>query len=275
MNAAADLLLFLSDTKDSCFSALQFFHRGGDGTETLDVFVRVAICRFRQKHIELFAQLCDRSVNVSEAHALTGDRSQFLLHRIHELIRQHLAPRHGRVDGCQHRLLERQFVQRRRFFAVFLAIIQSAAAAPYGTLLAVLRPHHSAVCRAALTAEQQTTERVLAAVAAHTCGSALFRAAGLGPTPRQLHLHSIEPFSRDDGLVVVLNQIHGKLSGISDDLLADAVPNEGLLEQDITAVFFIREDRPQVGGHPFRSSCRILKASCFQGFLDIAQRLTG
>ena len=74
---------------------------------------------------------------------------------------------------------------------------------------------------------------------------------------------------------MVLNQIHGKLSGISDDLLADAVPNEGLLEQDVTAVFFIREDRPQVGGCPFRRSCRILKASCFQGFLDIAQRLTG
>ena len=50
---------------------------------------------------------------------------------------------------------------------------------------------------------------------------------------------------------------------------------EGLLEQDITAVFFIREDRPQVGGCPFRHSCRILESACFQGFLDIAQRLTG
>ena len=75
--------------------------------------------------------------------------------------------------------------------------------------------------------------------------------------------------------MVVLNQIHGKLSSITDDLLADAVPNEGLLEQDVTAVFFIREDRPQIGGCPFRRSCRILKSTCFQGFLDIAQRLTG
>ena len=139
----------------------------------------------------------------------------------------------------------------------------------------MLRPHHSAVCRAALTAEQQTTERVLAAVTAHTCGGALFRTAGLSPTPRQFYLHRIEPFSRDDGLMVVLNQIHGKLSSITDDLLADAVSNEGLLEQDVTAVFFIRENRPQIGGCPFRRSCRILKASCFQGFLDIAQRLTG
>ena len=139
----------------------------------------------------------------------------------------------------------------------------------------MLCPHHSAVCCATLAAEQQTTERVLAAVAAHACGGALFRAAGLSPTPRQLHLHGIELFPRDDGLMVVLNQIHRQLSGISDDLLADAVPNEGLLEQDVTAVFFIREDRPQIGGCPFRRSCRILKASCFQGFLDIAQRLTG
>ena len=38
--------------------------------------------------------------------------------------------------------------------------------------------------------------------------------------------------------MVVLNQIHRQLSGISDDLLADAVSNEGLLEQDITAIFF-------------------------------------
>ena len=37
--------------------------------------------------------------------------------------------------------------------------------------------------------------------------------------------------------MVVLNQIHGKLSSITDDLLADAVSNEGLLEQDVTAVF--------------------------------------
>ena len=139
----------------------------------------------------------------------------------------------------------------------------------------MLCPHHSAVRCATLAAEQQTAECVLAAVAAHTCGGALFRAAGLGPATRQFNLNRIELFPRDDGLVVVLNQIHGKLSSITDDLLADAVSNEGLLEQDITAVFFIREDRPQIGGCPFRRSCRILESACFQGFLDIAQRLTG
>ena len=92
MDTAADLLLLLPDTEDSGLSAFQFLHRGGDGTETLGVFVRVTICRLCQKRIELFAQLRDRSFNVSEAHALTGNRSQFLLHRIHKLIRQLLAP---------------------------------------------------------------------------------------------------------------------------------------------------------------------------------------
>ena len=92
MNTSADLLLFLPDTENSGLSAFQFLHCGGDGTETLGVFVHVTICRLCQKRIELLAQLCDRPVNVSEAHALTGDRSQFLLHRIHQLIRQNLTP---------------------------------------------------------------------------------------------------------------------------------------------------------------------------------------
>ena len=92
MDTAADLLLLLPDTEDSGPSAFQFLHCGGDGTETLGVFVHVTICRLCQKHIELFAQLRDRSVNVSEAYALTGDRSQFLLHRIYKLICQNLTP---------------------------------------------------------------------------------------------------------------------------------------------------------------------------------------
>ena len=92
MDAAADLLLFPPDTKDSGLSAFQFLHCGGDGSEALGVFVRVAICRFCQKRIELLAQLRDRPVDIPKAHALTGDRSQFLLHRIHQLIRQNLTP---------------------------------------------------------------------------------------------------------------------------------------------------------------------------------------
>lgn len=92
MDTTADLFLFLPDTEDCRLAALQFLHRGGDGTKALGVFVRVTICRFCQKRIELFAQLCDRSVDISKAHALTGNRSQFLLHRIYKLICQNLAP---------------------------------------------------------------------------------------------------------------------------------------------------------------------------------------
>ena len=38
--------------------------------------------------------------------------------------------------------------------------------------------------------------------------------------------------------MVVLNQIHGKLSGIFDNLFTDTILNECFLEQDVTAVFF-------------------------------------
>ena len=92
MDTAADLLLLLPDVEDSRLAVLQFLHRGGDSTETLGVFVHITICRLCQKRIELFAQLCDRSVDISKAHALTGNRRQFLLHRIYKLICQNLAP---------------------------------------------------------------------------------------------------------------------------------------------------------------------------------------
>ena len=42
--------------------------------------------------------------------------------------------------------------------------------------------------------------------------------------------------------MVVLNEVHGKLPHILDDLPADTVTDVGLLEQDITAVFFIGQD---------------------------------
>ena len=40
--------------------------------------------------------------------------------------------------------------------------------------------------------------------------------------------------------MVVLNQIHRKLSGIFDNLFTDTILNECFLEQDVTAVFFVR-----------------------------------
>ena len=92
-------------------------------------------------------------------------------------------------------------------------------------------------------------------------GSALFRTAGLSPTPRQLHPHGIELFPRDDGFMVILNQIHGQLPGILDNLFTDTVLNECFLEQNVTAIFFIKEDRPQVRSCPFRRSCRILETA--------------
>ena len=75
--------------------------------------------------------------------------------------------------------------------------------------------------------------------------------------------------------MVVLNQIHRKLSGIFDNLFTDTILNECFLEQDVTAVFFVREDRPQIRSCPFHCSCRILEAAGFQGLLDAAQCLAG
>ena len=42
--------------------------------------------------------------------------------------------------------------------------------------------------------------------------------------------------------MVVLNQVFGELAGIGDHLLADAVLDEGLLEQDVPAVFLVGQD---------------------------------
>ena len=47
--------------------------------------------------------------------------------------------------------------------------------------------------------------------------------------------------------MVVLNQVFGELSGIGDYLLADAVLDEGLLEQDVPAVFLVGQDAPDMG----------------------------
>ena len=70
--------------------------------------------------------------------------------------------------------------------------------------------------------------------------------------------------------VIHAEEFHGE-TGLGHCVL----PETGTKAASDNAVFFIREDRPQVGGCPFRRSCRILKAACFQGFLDAAQRLTG
>ena len=91
---------------------------------------------------------------------------------------------------------------------------------------------------------------MLAAVLAPAGGGALSRGARLGVPPGHLQLDGVEGLPADDTLMVVLNQVFGELAGIGDHLLADAVLDEGLLEQDVPAVFLVGQDAPDMGCHP-------------------------
>ena len=54
-----------------------------------------------------------------------------------------------------------------------------------------------------------------------------------------LRLYGIILFTADNALVVIFNEVHGKLACILDGLAVDKVLPEGLLHQHITAVFFM------------------------------------
>lgn len=125
-------------------------------------------------------------------------RGKLLLHRVDELCGQRAVIGHGRIDGVQHSLLERPFVQRRRMQAVSLSIVQAARTAPYRALFAVLRPYDTAVGCAAFRAEQQSAERVLTAKFAASGGSTFPCASILRTAPRNFKLHSIEHLAADD-----------------------------------------------------------------------------
>ena len=100
-------------------------------------------------------------------------------------------------------------------------------------------PAGLSIGRPALPAEQQVAENMLAAVLAPAGGGALSRGARLGVPPGHLQLDGIEGLPADDALMVVLNQVFGELAGVWNDLLADAVLDKGLLEQDVPTVFLV------------------------------------
>ena len=52
--------------------------------------------------------------------------------------------------------------------------------------------------------------------------------------------------------MVIANEILGKLPGIGNHLLTDAVLNKCFLEQGIPTVFFVGQDAFDVGDYPFR-----------------------
>src|SRR5699024_3082834 len=151
---------------------------------------------------------------------------------------------HDGIDSGEDRPLERFLIQRGRVVAVFCSIVQAADTAPYHALFATFGPSTSAVQRSAFTADQPLRESIFAGVGCHAGGRILFGGALSGTAPRYLCLYGIEGFAIYNPIMVILYQIHGKLPGIADDLSADAVTDIGFLQQDISAIFLVSQDRP-------------------------------
>ena len=71
-------------------------------------------------------------------------------------------------------------------------------------------------------------------------------------SPCHFGLYLVELITVNNGIVVVFNEVHGKLTCVLDGLAADEILTEGLLHQDIAAVFFILQDTADAGDGPFR-----------------------
>jgi len=116
---------------------------------------------------------------------------------------------------------------------------------------------------------------MLTAVLPPAGGGALSRGARLGVPPGHLQLDGVEDLPADDALMVVLNQVFGELSGVGDHLLADAVLDEGLLEQDVPAVFLVGQDAPDMGAHPLYFSGDRGNSLALQGHFDLPDAVPG
>ena len=267
--------LFLEGPLHLC---LPFFETGG-GLGQLPEPLRIVLCwvggRLGQQAVELAAQLLQGPVDVRQAHTLTQHRSKLPLHDGGELPGQGVTIQHDGINGGQDGLLERFLVQGGRLGAELLPIVQAADTPPHGALDSALGPHAPPVGRPALPAEQQVAENMLAAVLAPAGGGALSRGARLGAPPGHFQLDGVEGLPADDALMVVLNQVFGQLSGIGDHLLADAVLDEGLLEQDVPAVFLVGQDAPDMGCHPLCFSGDRGNSLALQGRLDLPDAVPG
>ena len=56
---------------------------------------------------------------------------------------------------------------------------------------------------------------------------------------------------------MILQQIHGQLASIADNFPADAVADVGLLQENISAVFFVGQDPSNGRDRPLRISSHI------------------
>ena len=131
-------------------------------------------------------------------------------------------------------------------------------------------PRLSAVERAALTTYQPVRQRVFAGVAG-TAGHRFLGRAAQGAPSCHFGLHRMILLPADDGLVVVGHIKLLELPGVLDDLLADDIRTEGLLNQHIAAVFFVHQDAFDGADGPFlRTKCGF-DLICFQPVFQAAK----
>ena len=158
--------------------------------------------------------------------------------------------------------------------AVALSVIQSADASPFVIDISLDIPRFPAIELATFAADKPVRKCVFACVAGAAC-CRLLGIASQGAAPRQFRLHRLELLSRHDALMVVLDQILGKLPGVFDNFLADNVCAERLLQQHIAAVFFVRQDTLNGGDRPCRAACHGRLLSMFQPIFEFPEACTG
>ena len=152
--------------------------------------------------------------------------------------------------------------------AVFLAIVQAAYAAPHDAFLVVPCPSASAVECAALTAHQPLRQGVFTGVGGQSGRSALFRRASRRVSPSHLCLRCIVSSPIHDSFVVILYQVHRKLTSVADRLAADAVAPEGLLQKHIAAIFLTGENAAHRRDRPFFAAGDVQNPIRFQSILN-------
>ena len=99
-------------------------------------------------------------------------------------------------------------------------------------------------------------------------GAFFFGRAFPGTAPRHLCLYRIEGFALHDALMMILDQIHGELPCVADNLAADAVADVGLLEEDISAILLIGQDASDRRDRPLGAAGHIGDLLRFQPVFD-------
>ena len=152
--------------------------------------------------------------------------------------------------------------------AVFLPKVQSACTAPH-LVAPLIVPGAAAVQGSTFAANQPVAQSKFTGVLPLARWSLLFGGASSRISPCEFLSYCIEQLPLNDGIMVVLDEVHGELAFVLDHLFGDAVFAKGLLQQDVTAVFLIGEDSSDgsfvpafsPGGDPVLNQ---LLCNCFQ-----------